>query len=465
MCLRLSAISVLLAVACGLTATAQPPVAPPAIPSVMIPDDPAIARMTEAGVRFAAGQLPQRKVFLGRVAAPNNKPNKSVALSKYVIPVKSPASVDWGKKAGSSLSRMYVNDQLGCCVISSVYHRIGTWSGNDSPVCQVVSDQVIRDVYRKLAYIPGQDTGCIISDVLEAGVRDGYPLADGTRAKLDGYASVDNRNKELVKVWISEFGGGPIGMNLPRGWSSGGAGSTWGAVSGADAQVVGGHDVHVFGYDDTGVMISTWGGTRKITWAAFTKRPTGFNDWGISEAWCPLSPLWYGSDSLTPNGVNVVKLKKDLQTIRDGGIPIDDPIIPPPPPPPDPKPPLPGAGFTGTLTYSGGVLTAVTPGVVPPAPKIDPAAIEAAVKGAMDRALTDAATGVKALNWADLIAAIVKAIMEALSRKDVGIAPKPAVKYQDIGFGIMVAEGTVFTPHWPYDDPTLAPTPPSKVKP
>lgn len=308
--------------------------------SVLIPDDAAIREASASGLPVTPDAVPLRKVMLGRVTAAD--PVKAVPLGKYLTPARGPpASVDYGAKAGVSLKRMYLNDRYGCCVISSVYHGIGVWTGNDSPTCQVVSDATIKSVYDKLKAGIG-DSGCVISDVLSYGVTTGYPLADGSRAKLDGFVAVGNSDKTLVMSWIYLFGGGPVGVDLPRAWTKGGDGSTWDVpAAGTDAEILGGHDVRAVGYTDAGVVVSTWGGTRTITWRAFTSTA-----W-VKEMYAPLSPLWYGADNLAPNGVDVAGLKKALATAN----PNVDPVIPPPPP---------LAGFSGVLTYRDGVLVGVT---------------------------------------------------------------------------------------------------------
>ena len=55
-----------------------------------------------------------------------------LALENYLGAAASapPAKSDWRAKAAAALGRMYLNDRLGCCVISSKAHGIGVWTGN-----------------------------------------------------------------------------------------------------------------------------------------------------------------------------------------------------------------------------------------------------------------------------------------------------------------------------------------------
>lgn len=409
----------------GAYADAQPP-APvfDLVPVIEIPDDAAIAKLTEFGVKFAADKVPTRKVFLGRVdpgkVGKKLPKNKVVQLANYVGKFAAPPSYDLSPKAMLSIQRMYRNDAKGCCVISSDWHRVGTWSGNDGPAPITVPDSRIDQDYAKLAYQPGTDSGCIISDVLQYRVTHGHDLPDGTTSKLDGFAEVDNGNKELVKTWISTFGGGPIGINLPRGWG-GSNGSTWDAPTGGNTTVVGGHDVHVFGYNETGVLISTWGGTRTITWRAFLKKPGNWNDWGISEAWCPLSPLWYGADNLTPNGIKVEKMRAALKELKDKGTITIDPNDPPPPPPP-PPPPV-GKGYTVTYTYTEDGRLAGPPVTAPLGTKVNEEEVKKRIEDLFQEKF---GKGVQTVGAVD-IQALIKAIMEIWKAfqmaESVGTAP------------------------------------------
>jgi hypothetical protein len=247
-----------------------------------------------------------------------------------------PPPVDWTAKAMASISRMYLNDNYGCCVISSAYHQVGVWTGNDSDsggIC-VGTDQEVLSTYR--IWNPGrQDNGCDIPTVLDYGVQHGFSLA-GKIHKLDGYVAIDWTNKLEVQTAITAFGTVKLGINLPSAWEGGGDGSIWDVTN---SGIVGGHDVPAFGFNEQGVKIATWAGTRIITWAAFLQKR-----W-LEEAFVPLSPDWYNSDQLAPNGINAATLKADLIAFGQGQIPD----ITPTPPPGPPSPPAPGTKV-GTIT-------------------------------------------------------------------------------------------------------------------
>ena len=225
--------------------------------------------------------------------------------------VQPPEVVDYASKAMPSLKRMYLNDRMGCCVISGKVHQLGLWSGNDSDSGGVVlaTDQEIQEQYRGICG-PG-DNGCNIAAVLDVFKRRGLQ-ASGKLYRIDGYVAVDWTNKLQVQVAILLFGSLTLGINLPSSWTQGGDGSTWDVT---DSPITGGHDVCCTGYNHQGVVISTWGGLRTITWNAFLSRR-----W-LEECFVELAPLWYGSDKLAPCGVDVVTLKADLEALGGGRTP------------------------------------------------------------------------------------------------------------------------------------------------
>jgi hypothetical protein len=162
---------------------------------------------------------------------------------------------------------------------------------------------------------------------------------NGQLHKIDGYLAVDHGNKQLVQVALQLFGALCLGVNLPGDWTC--TNCTWGQPR---QGIVGGHDVTAVGYDQTGVKVATWGGIATIVWDAFLSRR-----W-VEECYIMLAPDWYGSDNLAPNGINVAKLREDLQKIQGGEVPDWQPDNPPGPPIP-PPPPVPGQSALLTVLH------------------------------------------------------------------------------------------------------------------
>jgi hypothetical protein len=300
---------------------------------------------------------------LGRLAPREGRP-PAIRFGDYLRTVRSPppAAVDYAAKAMPSLSRVYLNDQLGDCVIAGKGHMVGLWTGNESGTPVVGTDAEIAAQYRSICG-PG-DNGCVIRDVLDVMASRGLILA-GVAHKIDGYVSLDWTSTLEVRTALFLFGSFSIGLSLPAAWHSSPNNGTWDVTN---TGIVGGHDVTAVGYNSTGVVISTWGGLRTITWAAFASRR-----W-IDECYLPLSPDWYAKANLSPSGLDVAGLKAALAAIGSGTIPPIDPPTPPPVPPtpppvPPPTPPPPAP-----------------PPVPPPAPPVIPGltlqqAIAAVVRG------------------------------------------------------------------------------------
>ncbi len=316
--------------------------------------------------KVSTANLPTR-VCLGRIK-PKAKPS-CLKLSSYIDAQTMgalPASTNWREKAGASIARVYLNDRYGDCVFASKAHGYGVWSANDSDSGGIVlaTDAEIQQQY--FAYTGGADNGANISEVLDYCKSPGFTLG-GKKYKIDGYVSVDNTKKDLIKAALLIFGGLCIGIDLPSAWTNS---AVWDVTNSGN---VGGHDVLLIDYDDTGIYLSSWGRIYRMTW------PAAMSTKWITEMYAMLAPLWYNADSIAPCGLKVDVLREDLTKI-DGGI-IPD-IAPPAPPIPTPNAPyqvtfgndLPAGPFT---VISGGVTIQANVSTTRPAgtyllTKIDP---------------------------------------------------------------------------------------------
>lgn len=330
-----------------------------------------ILALDERGpLKLLSGEPVYRTVRLGRRPPSPNTP-APLRLSRYLSlagATPPPAKVDYWSKAGPSLSRMYLNDQYGDCVIASKHHGIGVFTGNDAAAVALATDNEVYQQYQTICG-PG-DNGCVITEVLDYWKSRGL-TASGVKHTIDGYVSVDWRNKLEVQIAIYLFGHLSIGINLPSAWANGASpGGTWDVTA---TGIVGGHDVAVVGYDEKGVQISTWGITPPITitWAAFTSSRY------LDECYAVLSPDWYGSDKVAPMGLDAARLIADLATLGGGSVPNIDPPAPPPVPPVPPYPPVPPvppvpppapqhmSGFTASFTvhHPAQTVTGTIPGL------------------------------------------------------------------------------------------------------
>jgi hypothetical protein len=211
---------------------------------------------------------------------------------------------------------VYLNDQLGDCVIAGLMHLQGVWTANATPGSPFIAtdDQVIAAYTAIGGYIPGDpssDNGCNEQTALNYAQQTG--VGDGT--KLAGYTAIDATNQTEVQQAISLFEGGVMfGIALPDAWVNpfpSAAGFVWDVVGDPDPN--NGHCVVGVGYTATGVIISTWGLLGTITWAAMAKYAVQAAG---GELWAAFSPDQIAKGQVTaPNGLAWQDMLSDFAAI------------------------------------------------------------------------------------------------------------------------------------------------------
>jgi hypothetical protein len=209
-------------------------------------------------------------VKLGRV----RPPHRAKLQFKFYCPdvsqlPPSPPSIDYAAKAADALSLVYLNDQLGDCVIAGGYHLVGVWTGNaGAPEFLATDAQIIADYGAIGGYVvgnPATDSGCDEQVALEYWRTHGF--ADGS--KLAGWLGLDANNEVEIKAAINIFEDCLLGIELPDEWITpfpSISGFVWGVAGAPNPN--NGHCVVVVGYNTLGVQIATWGMIGTITWAA-----------------------------------------------------------------------------------------------------------------------------------------------------------------------------------------------------
>jgi hypothetical protein len=246
---------------------------------------------------------------------------------------------------------MYLNDQLGCCVISWILHAIGLFTANASDLpgsTAIYSDADVVRLYSAIGgYNPnaplvwdGQemvnptDNGCNEQDALAYWLQHGDPAGNH---KILGYLAVDPTNVNEIQTALWLFENLMYGIELPDRWRQvQGPGFVWDVDAPNPRN---GHCVGGVGYDSQGVKISTWGMTGTITYRAM--------------AYC-MQPAFGGAlyvvlsedavnkaTAKAPNGLDLSQLIADFDAIG-GRVPLPTPVTPPPKPtpvnPPAPQP-------------------------------------------------------------------------------------------------------------------------------
>lgn len=343
------------------------------------------------GTRVPAPRALPARVRLGKMppksASPNLKLNTFWDQSKLRAYL--PAKTSWRTLAAKSIGAMLGNDRWGDCVWASKMHTVGLVTANQPLIGPEAVGTDAEAVKQYHAVCGPGDNGCVIQDVLDFWLRHGIQVG-GKQHNLSGYVAFDWTDAEITKACVALLLGACIGIQLPADWTRN---AVWDVT---DSPIVGGHDVALVDYDDTGVYVASWSRVYRITWRAFTSR-----SW-LDEGWAMLSPDLAAGEILAPSGLKVEELSRALSAIGQGHVP-DGPTPPVPPDPPvPPKPPVPVDGaWVANLTFrpdyartGWAVMGTVTPS---PSPGINPDT---------DTATVECQTAPVAANVAELVARI-----------------------------------------------------------
>lgn len=253
-----------------------------------------------------------------------------------------PTTTNFRASADRALRKMYLNDQLGDCVIAARYHRIGLLTGaaNAGNPFVATDAQVKSDYHDIGGYVdgsPSTDQGCDMITAADFGVSHGY--ADGSKDL--GYIIVDATNREQVKLAMWAFENLDIAIPLPDKWISpfpSADGFTWG-VDG-DSNPENGHCIPGIDIATNGIVIDTWALEGVITFealAAYAVDKTG----GVIIV--HLNPdMLAKAMTKAPNGIDWVGIITAFNALG-GKIspPGPSPTPAPTPPPTPPMPPVP----------------------------------------------------------------------------------------------------------------------------
>lgn len=273
----------------------------------------------------------------------------ALSLKNYILPgITPPVSTNYAALAASALAQMYENDQLGDCVIAAVEHVKGVMVANQPATPPIFADPQTTAFYSAACgYVPGKpntDQGCDIQTVIDYWIANGAPV--GTTPKPIGSLSIDPTNQNEIQTAIWLFQNILPGIELPDAWVNpfpSASGFTWDVAGAPDPE--NGHCPPFIDYGPAGPVVSTWGMTGIITWAAVAKYCVASAG---GEAHTVISQDTLNSASgLAPNGLNWAQMVADFNALG-GNVAPPSPTPPTPvppnpaPPPPNPFPPNPG---------------------------------------------------------------------------------------------------------------------------
>lgn len=249
------------------------------------------------------------KKRMGRLARAHDPKIKKLKDLGIKLPVP-PPSIDWTK--GIKSWGMMKNDELGDCTCAAVYHARQIWTLNTGVEKTEPDVDVLKLYEAACGYNPADpntDQGGIEQNVLKYLLNTGMPLADGTAHKILGFAEVNHKDLNEVKLTIAEFGVAYIGIDVPESiYGANGMPLTiWGYVP--DSPVEGGHAIILVGYDSKGFTVISWGGIYHMTFAFFEKY--------CEEVYAIVDKSWIKSTGKTPLGLSLADLELLMKEIKE----------------------------------------------------------------------------------------------------------------------------------------------------
>lgn len=256
-----------------------------------------------------------------------------------------PSSTNYRAKADGVLRDIYGNDELGDCVVAAGYHVEGEATANSSTAYHATLAQIIKDYGAIGGYVPGDpstDNGCDEETALQYWCKNGF--ANGVQ--LLGYIPIDPSSEVEIKQAIYLFENVFYGVGLPDAWISpfpAGDGFVW-DDTGGNANPQNGHAFVGIDYDETGVVIDTWGIEGHVTPRATAKYAANYQG---GQLFTLLTPSLIAKGMLrAPNGLDWPTLIADFNSMG-GSVPV----------PPAPSP-VPGPSSSVTLHQAQAWATA-----------------------------------------------------------------------------------------------------------
>ena len=249
-------------------------------------------------------------VPLGKRPVRHDPRGRTLRLSDYIGKItlaQTPQEVSWIVKVPHW--PMYLNDQLGDCVVAAMGHMVDQWTYYSTGSETLLTNAQILKGYEDIGgYVPGNpntDNGCDMLTALK------YWKSHGLAGhKIQAYMAINPKNIEEVKLSVELFGNVFLGVQLPL---SAQGENDWtvplGGIYSSDGQPGGwgGHCIPVMAASPLTRSCITWGSLLKMS-ANF------FADYA-DEAYAVLSPEWITKRGLSPSEFNMAALQADLNAI------------------------------------------------------------------------------------------------------------------------------------------------------
>jgi hypothetical protein len=217
--------------------------------------------------------------------------------------------------AAPSLAEMYLNDQLGDCVIACMGHMQGVFTAGATGTAELFTNTQITSLYSAIGgYVPGNpntDNGCNEQTALNYWQQTGLISGDN---KITAWLAVNGHDATEVRTALWLFENLMFGFELPDAWINpfpSTSGFLWTKAGAPDPE--NGHCVYGYGYAEAGVQISTWGMTGTITFPAI-KQYTSNRDGGELYTVLTEDAINKATDK-APSGFDFSQLLADLDSM------------------------------------------------------------------------------------------------------------------------------------------------------
>lgn len=233
---------------------------------------------------------------------------RTFKLATYLTTALSPPPEEVSRVTHVPSWPVFLNDELGDCVIAAMGHMQMQWSyyvTNGTAMKTATNNQVLVAYEALSGFIPGRpstDDGVVMLDALNYWRKIGF-----NGEKIAAYMSVDFSNLTQVFQAIQLFGNLFVGLAMPV---SAQGQDSWTVHSGAASTPGswGGHCVMIPAASPITMTAITWGERLKMS-------HNFFKDY-VEEAYVVLSPDWLSSATgLSPDSLNLDQLLADLSQL------------------------------------------------------------------------------------------------------------------------------------------------------
>jgi hypothetical protein len=207
---------------------------------------------------------------------------------------------------------MFLNDQLGDCVIAGAFHLIDQWTTYATGQMAPLTDAQALAAYEAVGGYnpsdPSTDQGCDMVTALNYWRKTGF-----AGHKIAGYAQINTDNPTEIAQAIYLFGNVYLGLAMPLTAQNA---DSWfvspGSLNGNGSPGSwGGHCAPIVGFsratNNAGLTVVTWGQTMSMTW--------NFLNLYSDEMYAVISTDWINQAGKSASGFAYSALLADLAEI------------------------------------------------------------------------------------------------------------------------------------------------------